>query len=198
MPDCKEFQPINSFQWFLNWCKLNVVIWFKFKFANVICDFRCFVEKVFKWMRGRRVVIKDDASKDMFPAYRNKFMADKWTSSQCWMGIIVFCEKIKDRFFNFEGEVKRAWELLYLSQNLNFQELETLILSHWQLHLPLLPVGHQTLIRSHSWIRSIKETLFKSTGVTYVGLTKITLAIVNLIYKLYSWTCHNPYLQNNL
>ena len=67
--------------------------------ANVICDFRSFAEKASKCLSCRRrypvqvAVIKDDASKDMFPAYRKKCLADKRT-------IVVFGEKLKDRSFN--------------------------------------------------------------------------------------------------
>ena len=88
--ECKEFQLRNSLQWCLNRrasqvLNLNGVI----QCANVICDFRCFVEKAFKLMSGRRrfhvffkftvsfAVIKYDAFKDMFPTYRKKCLTDK-------------------------------------------------------------------------------------------------------------------------
>ena len=46
-------------------------------------------------------VIKNDAFKDMFPAYREECLTDKRTHFQCF---VVFGKKIEDRFFNFEGE----------------------------------------------------------------------------------------------
>ena len=104
---CKESPPRNWFQCFFNRqtsqvCKSNVVI----QFANVICDFRCFADNMFKWMRVRSV-IKDNASKDMFPAYRKKCIADKRTSFQYCMTFVVFGEKIEDHFFNFKGKYRR-------------------------------------------------------------------------------------------
>ena len=82
------------------------------QFANVICDFRSFEEKAFKQISGngrtrRHVVatgVKDDASKDMFPAYRKKSLADKRARFQCRMTFVVFGEKLEDCSFNFEGK----------------------------------------------------------------------------------------------
>ena len=112
MSDCKEFQPRNSIQRFLyrragQVRSLNVLI----QFANVSSDFRCFLEKTLKCMsstRGYHVVfIKNDASKDMFPADRKKCLADKGTRFQCWMTFVVFGEKIEDHFFDFKGKCRR-------------------------------------------------------------------------------------------
>ena len=53
-------------------------------------------------------IIKDDAFKDVFPAYRKKCqcLTDKRTHFQCQLEMImvVFGEKIEDYLFNFEGK----------------------------------------------------------------------------------------------
>ena len=114
----KKFQPRDSFQCFLNRRASQALSTLSLKgviqFANVICDFRSFAEKAFKRMtrRSRRryhvvviiMMIKDDAFKDMFPAIRKKCSTDKRTRFQCQMTFVVFGEKVKDIFFNFEGK----------------------------------------------------------------------------------------------